>query len=562
MKKVMQKKDKTSILAVIHRTLGQHQKVFLLMSLLFLVVTGYFLWNLRQIQKENVEIKQAVYDLEKDNLNEQNSVFKMCLAVSEESREEYNALSDAYDMAIQKHIQRLRQLLPEEKEKLNQIQEVLQSALQDRQLAILNGNTEKGQKALEILEKDYAPKMQEIASMCEELSGMVTKDCQRRIEQMREVVMAVVALLIMVTVGLMIISQKQKKKIERLINVPIQEIVLAMEELEKGNLQYESSYKSENEMGMLIEIIRKTVNTLRDYIGNIEQVLFALSQKEYDIADTFEYQGDFVRISGAMNSIIEELNCTIRGISQEIGVVENVGEQVRETAVVLARGTMENATTIQELSASMEEIVGQVKQNMQEMERINQKEQEITSWIEDCWKGIGHSQKVMEQTVETTKYLWNFMADMDEISGQINLLSLNASIEAARAGEAGKGFAVVAEEIRKLSEQTVTVTGKSKQYIQNCTQAAENGMNEVEQMGTEVSQIAEQVRRIRDMVQNASEVSGSQLIAMQNCEEGIADMAKLVQKYSNMAEQLEEKAKTMELSVEEICVEMQKFKLK
>lgn len=558
----MEKRKNSSILAIIHKTLGQHQKVFLLMSLLFLAVTGYFLWNLRQIQKENVEIKQAVYDLEKDNLNEQNSVFKMCLAVSEESREEYSSLSDEYDMAIQKRIQKLRQLLPEEKEKLNQIQEVLQSALQDRQLAILNGNTENGQKALEILEKDYAPKMQEIASMCEELSGMVTKDCQRRIVQMQEIVVAVVVLLAVVTVGLMIVSQKQKKKIERLINVPIQEIVLAMEELEKGNLQYESSYKSENEMGMLTESIRKTVNTLRDYIGNIEQVLFALSQKEYDIADTFAYQGDFVRISGAMNTIIEELNGTIRGISQEIEIVENTGEQVKETAVALAKGTMENAATIEELSASMEEIVGQVRNNMREMENINQKEQEITSWIENCWKGIRHSQEVMEQTVETTKYLWNFMADMDEISGQINLLSLNASIEAARAGEAGKGFAVVAEEIRKLSEQTVIVTGKSKQYIQNCTQAVENGMNEVEQTGTEMSQIAEQVRRIRDMVKTASEVSGSQLIAMQNCEEGIADMAKLVQQYSNMAEQLEEKARTMELSVEEICVEMQQFKLK
>ena len=40
------------------------------------------------------------------------------------------------------------------------------------------------------------------------------------------------------------------------------------------------------------------------------------------------------------------------------------------------------------------------------------------------------------------------------ISGQTNLLSLNASIEAARAGEAGRGFAVVAEEIRVLSDNT------------------------------------------------------------------------------------------------------------
>lgn len=73
-------KDSKSILGMIQNTLWLNQILLLILALLFLLMACYCLWDLKQIQRENVEIKETVFQLEKDNLNEQNSVYKMCIA--------------------------------------------------------------------------------------------------------------------------------------------------------------------------------------------------------------------------------------------------------------------------------------------------------------------------------------------------------------------------------------------------------------------------------------------------------------------------------------------------
>jgi len=312
------------------------------------------------------------------------------------------------------------------------------------------------------------------------------------------------------------------------VQLPLDEVVAGIVKFSEGDFNIMRGEFS-GRFAEVKDAYNNTCRNTRGMVDDISQVIHSISAGDLTVVTQRRYVGSYAQISHAFNTILTDLNSKIREINSAAYQVMNASDNLIQSASNLAEGSNNQASTVQELYASISLIEERTNSSANLANSASNLAGKSNTQAQISTEQMNYMLDSMEAIKQSSDSISYIIKSIQEIAFQTNMLSLNAAVEAARAGQHGRGFAVVAEEVGNLAFKSQEAVKETTELIVDSIQRVNQGTTTVKAAANSLDEIVNSVNQVYESISEIAKISSEQAAAISEVTRGVRLISDVVQ---------------------------------
>ena len=379
----------------------------------------------------------------------------------------------------------------------------------------------------------------------EKISAYKVQLAAERLKSDTEASQAVTYILGGVTVVSVLLALVLSRMISNLLAPQVQKFaafakMLTIGDIDVSKIMTEKDKKwvlRKDEIGTLADSYLKVIDSTKLMAGQTQAIADGDLTTVVTVRSEFDVQGK------ALEELVNKFQALTQSIVTASEQVAAGASLVSNSSMSLSQGATTQASSVQQLSASVQEIAAKTATNATNAQMANNLTKEVKRDGETGNEQMKEMLGAMDEINQSSSNIGKIIKVIDDIAFQTNILALNAAVEAARAGQYGKGFAVVAEEVRNLAAKSANAAKETTNLIEGSVRTVEKGMRIANSTAGALHEIVNKVSSAADLIGAIALSSEEQAAAIEQINQGITEVSQIVQ---NTAATSEESAATSE----------------